>query len=218
MNNIGIDASGPLAGVAVLDADGVVLTRFETPGRPGLIETLPGLLARAVALGPVGLLAVSIGPGSFTGLRTALSLTQGYAGAAGVTLAGVPADEAFAEAFARMARPLWVAIRARKGRIYLIRDGVAAGFADVNMPRASRPVALAGDAAPEMAARLAAAGSDVLLTDARRIDPVWVIKAALRRQAAGLAPHAALPVYVDPPEAKLPEGGLRPPPVFVSLP
>jgi hypothetical protein len=74
-------------------------------------------------------------------------------------------------------------------------------------------VALAGDAANEVAARLAAAGADVLLTNARQIDPVWVARAALARQAAGLAPHPAQPVYVDPPEAKLPAGGLRPPPV-----
>jgi hypothetical protein len=33
------------------------------------------------------------------------------------------------------------------------------------------------------------------------------------RHAAGLKPHDAQPVYVDPPEAKLPAGGLRPEPV-----
>ena len=45
------------------------------------------------------------------------------------------------------------------------------------------------------------------------IDPVWVARAALIRHAAGLAPRPALPIYIDPPEAKLPAGGLRPEPV-----
>jgi hypothetical protein len=60
---------------------------------------------------------------------------------------------------------------------------------------------------------MAAAGGDVILTNARTIDPVWVARAAMTRQAAGLAPHEAQPLYVDPPEAKLPAGGLRPAPV-----
>jgi tRNA threonylcarbamoyladenosine biosynthesis protein TsaB len=52
----------------------------------------------------------------------------------------------------------------------------------------------------------------VLLTNARLLDPVWVARAALARAEAGL-PLAAQPIYVDPPEAKLPAGGLRPQPV-----
>jgi hypothetical protein len=95
----------------------------------------------------------------------------------------------------------------------LIRDGVAAGFADSDIPRVRGPVAVAGDAANEVAARLAAAGADVMLTNARALDPVWVARAALARRAAGLPAHAAQPVYVDPPEAKQPAGGLRPAPV-----
>jgi hypothetical protein len=53
----------------------------------------------------------------------------------------------------------------------------------------------------------------VILTNARAIDPVWVARAAMARRNAGLPAHAAEPVYVDPPEAKLPLGGLRPAPV-----
>ena len=78
---------------------------------------------------------------------------------------------------------------------------------------AAPPIALAGDAAPEVAARLAAAGHDVLLTNARLLDPVWVARAALSRQQAGLPPLPAQPIYVDPPEARQPAGGLRPEPV-----
>jgi tRNA threonylcarbamoyl adenosine modification protein YeaZ len=212
---LAIDAALSRAGLAVVGADGVAVTRHFVEGRPGLIETLPPLLDACLKESGAGVdaVAVTIGPGSFTGLRTAISLAQGFAAAAGIPVFGVTVDEAFAQAFPTLHRPLWVAIRARKDRIFLIRDGAAEAFADADLPRTKTPVAVAGDAANEMAARLAAGGGDVILTNARRIDPVWVARVALARQAAGLPPREAQPVYVDPPEAKLPAGGLRPEPV-----
>ncbi len=209
---LAIDASLSQAGVAVLE-DGEVLLRRFVAGRPGLIETLPEVLAECVEGRKFEAVAVCVGPGSFTGLRTSIALAQGFAAAAGIPLWGVTVDEAFAVALPLLHRPLWVAIRARKGRIFLMRDGVAAGFADADVPRTRGPVAVAGNAAIEVAAALAASGADVMLTNARAVDPVWVARAALLRQAAGLAAHKAEPVYVDAPEAKLPAGGLRPQPV-----
>lgn len=211
---VALDAAGERAGVAVLDAAGATLARQYVAGRPGLIETLPGVLRACLAgVSEVGLVAVTVGPGSFTGLRTAIALAQGYAAAAGVPLVAVTVAEAYAEAFPGLRRPLWVATRARAGRIFLVREGRAEGFADAEMPFARGPLAVAGDAANDVVARLAAAGADVLLTNARRLDPVWVARAALRRVAAGLPLRDAVPVYVDPPAAKLPAGGLRAAPV-----
>jgi len=209
---LGLDAAVGRAGIAVLAEDGEVAARVFAPARPGLIETLPLLLQQAATGRKITLMAVTIGPGSFTGLRTVISLAQGFAAAASIPLVGVTVAEAYAAAFPGLQRPLWVAIRARKGRIFLIRDGVAEAFADEDIPRVRGKVALAGDAANEVAATLAAAGADVLLTNARLIDPVWVAQAAVARGLLGLAPHPVLPLYVDPPEAKLPAAGLRPPP------
>ncbi len=212
---LAIDAALPRAGIAVLGDDGEVLARRIADRKTGLAETLPVLLQTCLAEAgqQIGVVAVTIGPGSFTGLRNAIALAQGYAAAAGIALLGVTVAEAFAVAFPIMHRPLWVAVRARRDRIFILRDGIAEAFADADIPRTKTPIALAGDAANDVAARLAAAGHNVLLTNARFIDPVWVARAALARQAAGLPVHAALPIYVDPPEAKLPAGGLRPEPV-----
>ncbi len=157
-------------------------------------------------------MAVTIGPGSFTGLRTSISLAQGYAAAAGLPLLGITVAEAFAAAFPQLHRPLWVALRARKNRLFLLRGDLAEAFADEDIPRSKSPIAVAGDAANDVASRLAAAGCDVLLTNARIIDPVWVALAAQSRLAAGLPARDAQPLYIDPPEAKLPAAGLRPPP------
>ncbi len=214
MKILAIDAALARSGLAVVVEGKAVETRI-VEGRPGLIETLPPALAEMVrAAGEhIEAVAVTVGPGSFTGLRTAISLAQGFGAAAGVPVWGVTVAEALGQAFPLMHRPLWVAIRARKDRIFLVRNGVAEAFADAALPRTREPVAVAGDAANEVAAHLAASGGDVILTNARAIDPVWVARAAMARRNAGLAAHAAEPVYVDPPEAKLPLGGLRPAPV-----
>jgi len=211
---LAIDAAFSRAGIALVE-DGTAREKRFCSGRPGLIETLPPILAGLLAASAARpeAVAVTIGPGSFTGLRTAISLAQGYAAAAGIPLWGITVAEALAEAFPQLHRPLWVAIRARKDRIFLIRDGFAEAFADTDLPRTKTPIAVAGDAANEVAAHIAAAGGDVILTNGRAIDPTWVARAALARHAAGLAPHEPQPLYVDPPEAKRPAGGLRPAPV-----
>jgi tRNA threonylcarbamoyladenosine biosynthesis protein TsaB len=214
VNVLVLDAALSRASVAVV-VDGVALEKRFVEGRPGLIETLPPLLQEVRDAAGVGIdaVAVTMGPGSFTGLRTAISLAQGFGAATGVPVWGVTVAEAFTAAFPQLYRPLWVAIRARKDRIFLVRDGLAEGFADADLPRTKIAVAVAGDAANEVAAHLAASLGDVILTNARAIDPVWVARAALARQEAGRAPHEPQPIYVDPPEAKLPAGGLRPAPV-----
>jgi tRNA threonylcarbamoyl adenosine modification protein YeaZ len=209
---LAIDAAGPRAGIAILAEDGSHPVKLFAPARPGLIETLPRLLQQAVAGQNISAVAVTIGPGSFTGLRTSISLAQGYAAAAGLPLLGITVAEAFAAAFPQLHRPLWVALRARKNRLFLLRGDLAEAFADEDLPRSKFPIAVAGDAANDVAARLAAAGCDVLLTNARIIDPVWVALAAQSRLAAGLPARDAQPLYIDPPEAKLPAAGLRPPP------
>jgi tRNA threonylcarbamoyl adenosine modification protein YeaZ len=209
---LALDASGQHAGLAVLADDGTVLHKVFAPLRPGLIETLPALLEQAAQAHGITHIAVGTGPGSFTGLRTSISLAQGFAAGSDIPLWGVPADAAYAIAFPQLHRPLWVVIRARKGRLFILRDGQAEGFADEDIPRPTTPIALAGDAAPEAAARLAARGADVLLTNARSVDPAWIARAAQSRLAAGLPPLPAQPAYIDPPEAKLPSGGLRPAP------
>jgi tRNA threonylcarbamoyl adenosine modification protein YeaZ len=208
---LAIDAAGPLAGVAVLAADGSIPFRGFVAGQPGLITTLPVLLAEAAETPGLTEVAVTLGPGSFTGLRTAIALAQGFAAARGLPLDGITAFEAYTAGLPGLQRTLWVAARARRGRLFLMRGGSAEAFADEDLPRNTGPVALAGDAAAPAAARLAATGADVMLTDARQIDPLWVALATAARRRAHLPYRDATPLYVDPPEAKSP-AGLRPPP------
>ena len=121
--------------------------------------------------------------------------------------------EALAETIALPpGRALWVAIDSRRGRVFLDRDGTITPFALTALPRPAGPIALAGDASNEVAARLAARGDSVMLTGAMLPDAIAVARVGARRLAGHLAPLAAQPLYIDPPEAKLPAGGLRPAP------
>lgn len=179
---------------------------------------LPGMAAEVLdetgwPAASLALVAVTVGPGSFTGIRAALSLAHGIGLAAGVPVIGVTVGEALAHSLSDLgARWLWSATDSRRGRVFLERNGAVAAFALDALPAPEGPVAVAGDAAAEVAARLAARHADVILTDARLPRPLHVAAVAARRLAGGLSPLAAQPLYVDPPEARLPQSGLRPPP------
>lgn len=204
---------------AALVASGAVLAERVRRGGRGQVQSLAPMLREvldAAGVGPsaLGAVAVTLGPGSFTGLRAALALAHGFALAAGVGLVGVTVPEALAAALGPKAdgRAIWAAIDSRRGRVFLDRGGGPQAVALDALPRPEGPVAITGDAAPAVAARLAATGADVLLTDARQPQARFVARAAMLRRASGLPPLAPLPIYVDAAEAKLPGRGLRPAP------
>jgi len=212
-----LDAALASASAALVEGDHVLASRIATE-RIGLAGQLPVMLVDI--LGETGLrvedcdaLAVTVGPGSFTGIRAALALAGGLALASGRPLAAVTVGEAMHQALPHLgARRLWTATASRRGQVFIETDDDCLSVPLTELPRPAGPLAVAGDAAIEVTARLAARGHNVMLTDARRPTPRAIAAAARLRLAGGLPPRAAAPLYVDPPEAKLPAGGLRPPP------
>lgn len=225
MRILALDAAGDRAAAGLIDDDGAAVVRMGDGARgeaARLAELVDATLAAAGGT-PAGLdlVAVTVGPGSFTGLRAALALAQGMGDALGIPVIGVTVGEAIAAAMTGGAdvggRTLWVATDSRRGRMFLERaPGGAAAMADVfdeaDLPVPAGPVDAAGDAAAPLAARLAARGVDVRLTAARHATPAGIARAAAARQAGRLPPRPPLPLYIDAPEARLPAGGLRPPP------
>ncbi len=174
-------------------------------GARGQVAALPAMAQAALSeagITPVQLamVAVTIGPGSFTGIRAALSLAHGIALAAGVPVVGVTVGEALA--VPDCGRLQWVAVDTRRGRVFLEHGGSVATVALDALPDPSGPVSLAGDAAIAVASRLAARGADVLLLPARMPTPAGVAAAARRRVSAGPDLRPVQPLYVDPPEAR----------------
>lgn len=177
-----------------------VLSERRQEGARGSAGLLPAMAAEVLAEAGITasgleMVAVTVGPGGFTGLRAALSLAHGIGLAAGIPVVGVTVGEALWEPVP--GRALWVAVDSRRGRVFLERDGAVRSVALDGLPDPAGLVALAGDAAPAVAGALQARGHDVLLLGARHPTPL-VIAAAARRGPG----RPAQPLYVDPPEAR----------------
>jgi tRNA threonylcarbamoyl adenosine modification protein YeaZ len=191
-------------------------TESETllPGRDG--AGLPLLLQHALfrtgwSPASLALIAVVIGPGSFTGLRASLALAHGLALGSQALVVGVTVGEALAPVLreAGGTDEIWCVSQARRGRVFIERPltglPVLAAMLDA-LPVPSGPVLLGGDASAAVAEALDAPGS-VRLSGLSAPTAAMVASAALARRAAALPPRTAQPLYVDPPEARLPQAG-----------
>ncbi|UFN46967.1 tRNA (adenosine(37)-N6)-threonylcarbamoyltransferase complex dimerization subunit type 1 TsaB [Roseomonas sp. OT10] len=192
--------------------DGAVLAQAARDGAFGHAATLPALAREVLAEAPGApeAVAVTLGPGGFTGLRAALALARGLALGWGVPCLGVTVGEALAATLADAPERVWCAVDTKRGRIALERLGEAippAVFAEADLPAPPGPVTLVGDAAPQAAARLLARGFVARLADPRRPDAAQVAAVAAARRAAGLPDRPAEPMYLEPPAVRLPAGG-----------
>ena len=154
---------------------------------------LPALVQRTIAaagtsLSALDAIAVSIGPGSFTGLRVALGLAKGMAFAAGLPLIGVPTLEALAlAADAAPGATVWAALDARKQQVY------AASFR-IDAPLRCTRLSLDEATAPaELAARLDPAS--VLVGDATTAYPEIFAGRAVIRPFASFPPRGGVVAY-----------------------
>ncbi|HEY0182733.1 MAG TPA: tRNA (adenosine(37)-N6)-threonylcarbamoyltransferase complex dimerization subunit type 1 TsaB [Rhodopila sp.] len=193
---------------ASLVADGAMLISYQQDLERGHASTLP-MMARSclddagLAAADIDLIAVTVGPGSFTGIRGGLALAQGIGVAANRPVVGVTVGEALADSLPQLGgRTLWCTITSRRGRIFLETGGTVRSLAVTELPDPPGPVAIAGDAAPDIASRLAARGANVMLTDARLPVGRHIAHVAERRFLGAIRALPAEPLYVDPPEAK----------------
>lgn len=99
MNLLALETSAETASVALLTDAGVVVREGGTPGTHATfaLRWVGEVLADSgLALAALDGIAFSAGPGSFTGLRLAVSIAQGLALGAGLPLIAVPTLEALA--------------------------------------------------------------------------------------------------------------------------
>jgi tRNA threonylcarbamoyladenosine biosynthesis protein TsaB len=203
---------------ATLVVDGQVVAAYQQDLERGHASVLPvmahdTLRDAGIQAADLDLIAVTVGPGSFTGIRGGLALALGIGIAAGRPVVGVTVGEALADSLPQLGgRTLWCATPSRRGRIFLEIGDVVSSLAVTELPRPMQPVAVAGPAASEVASRLAASGVNVMLTDARLPTGRHIAQVAERRFQGAIRHLASEPLYVDPPLAKPPTEAAKPVP------
>jgi tRNA threonylcarbamoyladenosine biosynthesis protein TsaB len=122
MKVLAVDTATAWQSVAVLD-DREVLARADEEADGAHAKRLVPAIDRVLAscgmtLTDLDGLAVSIGPGSFTGLRVGLATMLGFRLASGLPLAAVPTLEAMAWNLRGAELPLCPILKARTGEVY----------------------------------------------------------------------------------------------------
>jgi tRNA threonylcarbamoyladenosine biosynthesis protein TsaB len=197
-----LDASLRQCSAALLEDGACIAIRHGGDSRTAA-AALPEMVQDMLAEHGAGFdaVAVTVGPGSFTGLRSALAFAHGLALGGEVPVIGVTVAEALLAVSHDAAA--WVALDARRtGRVFLGRDGDMAVVTLDALPLPSGPVRIVGDAADIVAAALCEAGADAVALGGQTVDPAAVGHVALRRLHGELPPCEPQPLYVGQPEAR----------------
>ena len=218
MKILALETSAKAVSVAVAKDGAILCSRFSNDGQTHSVTMMPMLdeMLRAAALTPddVDAVAVSHGPGSFTGLRIGVSAAKGLAWAKGIPCCGVSTLEAMAENGRGFEGLVIGAMDARRNQIYnavfLCRDGSmerltpdrAIGLSELLAEIKNRPEAklVVGDGASLCYNYLTENGvsCQILPGDTGLQSAEGVAKVACRMAAQGrlIPPHQLNPVYL----------------------
>ena len=220
MKLLALDTAMAACSVAVIDTDlALPLAEAFLAMERGHAEALAPMVQQAMAeaglnFNALDRVAVTTGPGTFTGVRIGLAMARGLGLALGIPVVGIDTLSAIA-ANAGSGALVLVAADARKGEVYaaLYSSGgaelrppavvpVAAAMADI--PRGSLVIGTAADAL------IAASGLDCLIRSRAGDLPV---AANFARLAAALPQPVAMPapLYLRAPDAKPQTASVRSP-------
>ena len=215
MKILAVDTALGACSVALLEEDRLLAHIFE-PMERGHAERLAPMVDEAmkragVEFAAIDRLAVTTGPGTFTGQRVGLAFMRGLRLALHIPLTGVTTLEAMALAAMDETKAHQAAAihDARRHEAYLLlRDGEQIVLPPVVLPfddavariAAFGSCALAGTGAAAAHEKL---GPDFRLSTVRQPDAVWVARLALTCAVSDAAPG---PLYLRAPDAKLPGG------------
>jgi tRNA threonylcarbamoyl adenosine modification protein YeaZ len=216
MHILALDTSMGACSAAVLRDDGRLFARQEPMAR-GHAEALMPMVAEimqeaGLGFADLGLIAATTGPGSFTGVRIAISAARGFALVTHARLFGTDSLSVMAkEAAGRLggSSPFAVAVDARRNMLYL-------GLYDADGEKREGPLLIAPEAAAALLpadTRLAVGSGAALLAEAAEarghfaeaklaeLEPNAASLAEIARDSGETTPLLR-PLYLRPPDAK----------------
>jgi tRNA threonylcarbamoyladenosine biosynthesis protein TsaB len=221
MKILAVDTALGACSAAVLDDEHVrahELVVMERGHAEALATMVQAVMRRAnLRFAELDRLAVTTGPGTFTGQRVGLAFMRGLRLALKRPLIGVTTLEAMAAAAMDETQASFGAALhdAKRGEVYVGLYGRAEpilqpallplddAVAQICSVRAngSDPIAFAGTAAEAACARYVDTGGRGILASIHHPDALWVAQIALRAAETHEAPR---PLYLRPPDARLP--------------
>jgi tRNA threonylcarbamoyladenosine biosynthesis protein TsaB len=218
VTTLGIDSTGAACSAAIWRREHVAARRFAAMER-GQAEALMPMVAAvldeaALAIDALDVIAVTVGPGAFTGVRIGIAAARGLSLASGVPALGVSSFVAAAAQAVeeRRGRPLLVALDSRRTEFFVamfgaddtpLMPGALLSADEIAARLPAEPLLLAGDAAAALAAALK--GTDLALAkSAGAIDAADVARLAARAWRAGMRPPPPEPLYLRAPDTTMP--------------
>jgi tRNA threonylcarbamoyladenosine biosynthesis protein TsaB len=215
MRVLAIDTALAACAAAVLDSDRGIIASESQPMIRGHAEALIPLIARVMkqsdmTFAELGRIAVTTGPGSFTGVRVGLAAARGFGIATGVPVVGVSTLSVYAAPYlaGNGKAPVVAAIDARHDHVFLQVFGPGGQtLVSPRLARLSEAIRAASAAPAYVVGSAARAVADGLAKNAapRAVDPreapdiMWVAQIGAVTPQAQSAPH---PQYLRAPDAQ----------------
>lgn len=217
MRVLAIDTALEACSVAILDTGDSTLTAHESiPMTRGHAEALLPMIARVLsrahlAIPDMDRFAVTIGPGSFTGVRVGVSAARGLALATGIPAIGLTTFAAFAAPYiaANDSLPVVAAIDARHDHLYLQMFGQGgrtlvaprlASLTDATRIATTGSPRVVGTGAKLLTAAWPSSAAIPSMIDPRRAPDIdWVARLGAAAQDTGVPPR---PLYLRAADAR----------------
>ena len=220
--SLAFETSGDLGSVALGRGDRILATRLLNGPRRHAVEFLPMVAAlcdaHSVEPNAVRNIYLSIGPGSFTGLRIGMTVARLLAFSHGARIAAVPTLEAIAQNAAALDKPpqhVVVMLDAKRKHVYAatfeLHDGAYRALCNPTEVEPlscresnDRATAYMGKGATLYREALRAAGEWILAETLSAPNVETVYRIGLQRARRGLfvEPRKLVPLYVRLPEAE----------------
>jgi tRNA threonylcarbamoyladenosine biosynthesis protein TsaB len=216
---IAIETSGSIGAIALADNDTIFAETLFSHGLQHTAKIIPmmhdALQQRRWTPGDIEHVYVSAGPGSFTGLRVAITLAKTLAFAVNCKIIAIESTRVLAENADPQSEEVLIVLDARRVHIFTARYvRHASGWHEVEPPhldvfssavaRAGRPLELIGDGVPCHVDTTILDKNIVYNTTRNRASAVAVARLGIERARSGqfADPHTLTPIYLRLAEAE----------------